>query len=76
MTTSGIAIGRKISGLVGARPRKRWRTSAKAIIVPSTVATERRQEGDLQAEPTRVAHVGDAARVLPGVERELPARRS
>jgi hypothetical protein len=36
-TTSGVAIGRKISRLVDARPRNRWRASANAIIVPRTV---------------------------------------
>src|SRR5215210_3341779 len=38
-TTSGVAIGRKISRLVEARPRNRWRASANAIIVPRTVDT-------------------------------------
>ena len=38
MTTSGVAIGMKISRLVLDRPLKRYRPSAKAIIVPSTVA--------------------------------------
>ncbi len=37
-TTSGVAIGRKIVRLVAVRPRNRCRASAKAIIVPSTVA--------------------------------------
>ncbi len=39
ITTSGVAIGRKISTLVEPRPRKRWRASAKAISVPRIVAT-------------------------------------
>ena len=38
-TTSGVAIGRKISTLVTARPRNRWRPSAKAARVPIRVAT-------------------------------------
>ena len=38
MTTSGVAIGRKITRLDVDRPRKEWRTSANAISVPSTVA--------------------------------------
>ena len=37
-TTSGVAIGRKISRFVAVRPRNRCRTRANAIIVPSTVA--------------------------------------
>ena len=47
MTTSGVAIGRKISRLVPARPRNRCRTSANAIRVPSTVASDGRQQPDL-----------------------------
>ena len=43
MTTSGVAIGMKISRLVAARPRNRWRASANATSVPSTVAHERGQ---------------------------------
>src|SRR5215212_6493974 len=38
ITTSGVAIGRKISRLDDDRPRNEWRTSAKAIRAPSTVA--------------------------------------
>src|SRR5690606_2163183 len=38
-TTSGVAIGRKISRLVVARPRKRYRTSENAINVPRMVDT-------------------------------------
>ena len=38
ITTSGVAIGRKISRLVAARPRNRCRTSANATSVPSRVA--------------------------------------
>ena len=38
MTTSGVAMGRKISRLVVERPRNRYRTRAKEIIVPSSVA--------------------------------------
>jgi len=38
MTTSGVAIGRKIRKFVGVRPVKRWRTRANAISVPSAVA--------------------------------------
>ena len=38
ITTSGVAIGRKISRLVAARPRNRCRTSANATSVPRTVA--------------------------------------
>ena len=38
MTTSGVAIGRKMTRLDADRPRKVWRTSANAIRVPSTVA--------------------------------------
>ena len=38
ITTSGVAIGRKISRLVAARPRNRCRTSANATSVPSMVA--------------------------------------
>ncbi len=38
-TTSGVAIGRKISRFVVERPRKRWRTSAKEISVPRMVPT-------------------------------------
>ena len=43
-TTSGVAIGRKISRLVAARPRNRCRASANAIIVPRTVAIERGEQ--------------------------------
>ena len=39
ITTSGVAIGRKISRFEADRPRKECRTSAKAIRVPSTVAS-------------------------------------
>ena len=39
MTTSGVAIGRKISRLEAPRPRNECRTRAKAIRVPSTVAS-------------------------------------
>ncbi len=38
ITTSGVAIGRKISRLVADRPRNRCRTSANATRVPSAVA--------------------------------------
>ena len=38
-TISGVAIGRKTKRFAPARPRKRWRTIAKAISVPSRVAT-------------------------------------
>ena len=38
-TTSGVAIGRKISRLVPVRPRKRCRASANATIVPRIVET-------------------------------------
>ena len=38
-TTSGVAIGRKISRLVPVRPRKRCRVRANATIVPRIVAT-------------------------------------
>jgi len=38
ITTSGVAIGRKISRFVVDRPRKRCRTRANEIIVPRTVA--------------------------------------
>ncbi len=38
ITTSGVAIGRKISRLVAARPRNRCRTRAKATSVPRMVA--------------------------------------
>ena len=38
-TTSGVAIGRKMVRFVAVRPRNRCRASAKAIIVPRTVAT-------------------------------------
>ena len=37
-TTSGVAIGRKISRLVADRPRNRCLASANATIVPSRVA--------------------------------------
>ncbi|MFC7482491.1 hypothetical protein ACFQX7_24165 [Luedemannella flava] len=39
MTTSGVAIGRKISRLVDARPLNRCRASANDISVPRIVAT-------------------------------------
>ncbi len=39
ITTSGVAIGMKISRLVPPRPRKLCRPIANAIKVPSTVAT-------------------------------------
>ena len=39
MTTSGVAIGMKISRLVGSRPWKRYLPRANAIMVPRTVAT-------------------------------------
>jgi hypothetical protein len=39
ITTSGVAIGRKISTFVVDRPRNRCRARANAISVPSTVAT-------------------------------------
>ena len=38
-TISGVDIGRKMSRFVEPRPRNWCRTSASAIIVPSTVAT-------------------------------------
>ena len=38
MTTSGVAIGRKMTRFDAARPRNECRTSANAISVPSTVA--------------------------------------
>ena len=38
-TISGVAMGMKTSTLLAALPRKRWRTRAKASMVPSTVAT-------------------------------------
>ena len=37
-TISGVAIGRKTRRFVEPRARKRWRTSASATSVPSTVA--------------------------------------
>ena len=37
-TTSGVAIGRNSRRLIAERARKRYRTSAIAIIVPRTVA--------------------------------------
>ena len=39
ITISGEAIGRKMNTLAAERPRKRCRTSAKAISVPRMVAT-------------------------------------
>ena len=39
MTTSGVAIGRKMTRFAVLRPRKLCRTSAKAISVPRTVAS-------------------------------------
>lgn len=39
ITSSGVAIGRKISPLIPARPLKPCRTRANAISVPRTVAT-------------------------------------
>jgi hypothetical protein len=39
MTISGVAIGRKIRVFVRPEPRKRYRTRARAISVPSAVAT-------------------------------------
>lgn len=39
ITSSGVAIGRKISTSIPERPRNRCRASANAIRVPSTVAT-------------------------------------
>jgi hypothetical protein len=39
ITNSGVAIDRKTSTLIADRPRKRCRTRANAIRVPSTVAT-------------------------------------
>ena len=39
MTTSGVAIGRKISRFEAALPRKECRTRANAISVPRTVAS-------------------------------------
>ena len=39
MTTSGVAIGMKISRLVDERPRNRWRPIANATSVPRIVAT-------------------------------------
>jgi hypothetical protein len=38
-TISGVDSGRKISRLVAPRPRNPYRTSARAISVPSAVAT-------------------------------------
>src|SRR3954451_21135343 len=38
ITTSGVAIGRKIRRVVGVRPRNRGRASAKAMRVPRIVA--------------------------------------
>jgi hypothetical protein len=38
-TTSGVAIGRKMNMLVEPRPRNRKRVRARAIMVPSAVAT-------------------------------------
>ena len=67
ITTSGVAIGRKISRLVVARPRKRCRTSANATSVPSTRRAERGEQADLHARDDRVAHAGGAAGVQPVV---------
>jgi hypothetical protein len=64
MTTSGVAIGMKMSRFVDARPRNRCRPSAKAR------RGERGDEPDLEAQPERRAHPGGVARVLPRVQRE------
>ncbi len=72
MTTSGVAIGRKISTLVAARPRNRCRTSANAIRVPSTVAPSVARnpicrlvttEAHMPARPARVQPVVPGERV-------------
>ena len=39
ITTSGVAIGRKITRFEADRPRNEWRTRANAISVPSNVAS-------------------------------------
>ena len=60
MTTSGVAIGMKISRLVGARPRNRCRASANATMVPRTVATSVASHADPQAERRATSQIPGA----------------
>ena len=60
MTTSGVAIGMKMSRFVAARPRNRCRPSAKAIIVPSTVATSEAMSPICRLSPSELQMPGAA----------------
>jgi hypothetical protein len=57
-TTSGVAIGRKISRFVAARPLKRCRTSANEMSVPSRVATAVEMTAICRLTPTASQMVG------------------
>ena len=58
MTTSGVAIGMKMSRFVADRPWKRWRPRAKAIIVPRTVATREAMSPTCRLSPSALQMPG------------------
>ena len=69
ITSSGVAIGRKISTLIPDRPRNRCRTSANAIRVPSTVATTvaRKPICTLRTTASHMSEVAHGCRQLSSV---------
>ena len=68
ITTSGVAIGMKISTLVVDRPRKRCRAIANATSVPRIVATIVASSPIRRLSPSESHMPGGTARVRPGVE--------
>ena len=70
-TISGVAIGRKMSRFVAPRPRKRWRTSASAISVPSAGRHDRRDQRRPRATDSIASRMPEhGVPVEPVVERE------
>ena len=61
MTTSGVVMGRKMSRFVVERPLKRYRTKAKAIMVPKMVAK------NVEIRPIRMLIMNESRKSGPAV---------